>query len=66
MSENGHPSDVAELASAAHGLAEMVRARTRRLYRDADELRRLTAQHEEVCKLLAIAATDTERTREHA
>jgi len=56
-------SEVAELATATRGLAEMVKTRVRRAYRDADELRRLTARLEHAAALLeekaAEAAADT-------
>ena len=58
MSEHAS-SDVAELSAAVRGLAEMVKTRTRRLYREADELRRLTAQMEHAAALLERAANDT-------
>lgn len=61
MSEHAS-SDVAALADAVHGLTSMVKTRTRKLYREADELRRLSAQMETAAAALCTAA-DTEGSR---
>lgn len=45
--------DAAQLAREAEGLADLVRMRAKRLYRDADELRRLAARQVEIAGLLA-------------
>jgi hypothetical protein len=59
MVENAASSDVARLAQRVAAGAEVIRARTKRLYRDADLLRRLTAQHEANAAALAAARSDT-------
>lgn len=56
-------SDVADLARDVKGLAEMVRARTRRAYRDLDELRRLAAQMEAAAELLERRVRESDTSR---
>jgi hypothetical protein len=51
-------SDVVALGAAVTGLAAMVKTRTRRVYREIDELRRLAAQLENAATLLEEAVTE--------